>query len=182
MVAIWKKLLPVLAACVALNACAYDPEDPGQCKLTCSSAIIGSNDLQMSIKVKSTVPEVACALASAGQPISGMRASFLVGESILDQEGKEIAVRPVPSISMEPIIVGLTGSANNGETDPAYRSVVTPRANWCSDACGVVAMEFIPLCPGPGSTTEAILQVHSGALYSEPATFSISTEAPPTLR
>lgn len=178
----WKRLLPLFFLLLTLNACAYEPEDPGQCKLTCESAIIGANDLQMSIKVKSEIPAVTCQIANAGQPVGGMRASFLIGESIKDQNGNEIAVRPVPNISVEPIIVGVTANIGNGETNPAHQSVVTPRANWCSDACGVVAMEFVPLCPGPASTTDAILQLHSGALFSDPATFKISTESPPSLR
>lgn len=170
--------LAALSLVLFSPACSYQPEDAGQCKLTCGSAIIGGNDLTMSITVKNETPTVACAATAAGMPTGGYRSMFLIGESIKDQAGQEVAVRPVPNISIEPIIIGQRATIENGETDPAYQGIRTPRSNWCSDACGVVSLESVPLCPPPGISTEYSVQVHSGALFSEPAVYEISTEEP----
>lgn len=177
MMRLWTSIL--LLPSLFLISCAYQPEDAGQCKLVCGSAIIGANDPSMSIKLKSAVPETTCTAAAAGQPITnGYRTSFLIGESILDQSGEEVAVRPVPNISVEPVIIGGVATIEGGDPDPKYAGIKTPRSNWCSDACGVVSIDFVPLCPGLGLKTEVTVQLHSGALFSEPAAFPISTEDP----
>ena len=49
------------------SGCSFEPEDPGLCKLNCSSAIIGSNDVPLSFSLKSTTNAVTCAAGAAGQ-------------------------------------------------------------------------------------------------------------------
>ncbi len=165
----------------ALASCSYTPEDPGQCKLQCSKAIIVGNEPVFSMKLKSAIPATMCgpknldAEESRRVPI---RADFLIGESILDQTGQEIAVRPVPNISVEPVIIGAVAPGINAETSPNYQGIQTPRNNWCSDACGVVSLSVVGRCPEIDTTSDVTVQLHSGALYSEPATFSISTKDP----
>lgn len=180
MVRVWQ--LFTLLAALLQGACSYKPEDPGQCKLVCSGAVIAGNDeagdgLQvMKILSKGVTPAVECPTAMASMPVGTYRSIWVVGEALLNQEGKEVGFRPTPSISVEPLIVGARAVVENGEKDPAYQGVVTPRSNWCSDACGVVSLDTVPLCPGAGSSTEYSVQIHSGALFSDKAIYGLSTK------
>lgn len=163
-------------------ACSYQPDDPGQCKLVCSNAVIAGNDekgdgLQvMKILNKGALPATTCEAAAAGMAVGTYRSVFVVGEALLDQTGKEVGFRPTPYISIEPLLVGGRANVQNGETNPAYQGIMTPRSNWCSDSCGVVSLDTVPTCPPPGMNTEYSVKVHSGALFSEPANYSISTK------
>jgi hypothetical protein len=176
----------LLVTLINLGAgCAYKPEDPGLCKLNCSSAVIGSNDLPLSMSLQSATNNVTCSAASAGQVISDpFFAQFLVSEAFdagVDQPGK----RPVPFISVEPIVNGLRSDLPehnpnveiNGNifTPARYKGIITPKDNWCSDTCGVVTIEVAAVCPPPGSTSEISIQMHTGALYSDVATFTTTT-------
>ncbi|RYZ65516.1 MAG: hypothetical protein EOP09_14130 [Proteobacteria bacterium] len=164
-----------------MTACSYTPEDPGQCKLQCSKAIIVGNEPVVTMKLKSAVPATMCGpknLESEEARRVPLRADFLVGESILDQAGEEISVRPIPNISVEPVIIGATAPGINSETSPNYQGIQTPRNNWCSDACGVVSISVVGRCPEIDNASDVTVQLHSGAVYSDPATFSIETKDP----
>jgi hypothetical protein len=169
---------------VALG-CSYKPEDPGLCKLNCSSAIIGSNDVPLSMKLQSATNSVTCSAAAAGQVINDpFFAQFLVAEAF-DAGGDTPGQRPVPFISIEPIVNGLRSDLPehnpnveiNGNifTPARYKGIITPKDNWCSDTCGVVTVEVAAVCPPPGSSSEISIQMHSGALYSDIATFITTT-------
>ncbi len=170
----------------SIVACSYQPEDPGQCKLTCSSAIIGGSDATgdqaiFQFELKTVPPAYTCAAGSVGQAIQGARAGFVLYENLFAQDGTSIiSKRPVPNISIEPMVNGAMADIDNGETNPAYRGIRTPRSNWCTDACGVATMEIVPVCPPQGMTSENTLQLHSGSLFSESAKFPVSTEEPDT--
>jgi len=164
-----------------ITACSYQPEDPGQCKLICGSAIIGGNNPEFSIVLKTAKITTECGATAAGSPSGPYRAEFLIGEAIKDQNGADAGVRPVPNISVEPIIVGNRPTVNNeNDTDSRYKGLLTLKDNWCSDACGVVTMDTVGLCPAVGGSDELSIQVHSGALFSDPASFPISTKEPAT--
>ncbi len=165
--------------------CSYKPEDPGLCKLNCSSAIIGSNDVPLSLKLQSATNSVTCSAAAAGQVISDpFFAQFLVAEAF-DAGGDTPGQRPVPFISVEPIVNGLRSDLPehnvnvdiNGNifTPARYKGIITPKDNWCSDTCGVVTIEIAAVCPPAGSSSEISIQMHSGALYSDIATFTTTT-------
>ena len=163
-------------------ACSYQPEDPGQCKLVCGSAIIGGNNPEFSIALKTGVVKTECGATAAGSAVGPYRTEFLIGESIKDQNNAAAGVRPVPNISIEPIIVGNRPTVNNeNDTDSRYKGLLTLRDNWCLDACGVVTLDTVGQCPGVGASDQLSIQLHSGALFSEPALFNIETKEPPSL-
>jgi hypothetical protein len=60
---------------VLLGTCAEEPEDAGNCSLSCSNAIIGSNDPQMKIKAMTEPGNISCASAEA--TIQPIRLKFL---------------------------------------------------------------------------------------------------------
>lgn len=161
-----------------LAACSYQPEDPGQCKLVCGSAIIAGNDPQFSIELKTGLVATECGTAMAGNAVGPYRTEFLIGEAIKDQNGANAGIRPVPNLSIEPIVVGNRPTVNNeNDADSRYKGLLTLRDNWCSDACGVVTLDTVGLCPGPGASDELSIQIHSGALFSNPAVYKIATKA-----
>lgn len=164
-----------ILAMTSITACSYQPEDPGQCKLVCGSAIIGATEFK--IQRKTDVVATECGVAAAGSPVGPYRTQFMVGDPILDQGGQEIGIRPVPNISIEPIIVGSRPTVNNeNDNDSRYKGLLTLKDAWCSDACGVVTLDTVGLCPGPGASDQLSIQIHSGSLYSESAIFSITTQ------
>ena len=163
---------------VVLPACSYDPEDPGQWKLVCGSSIIAGNDSVMSIKVMSLAVDTECATTAAGQAVGPFKAAFLIGENILDEKGAVIGVRPVPNISIEPLLIGNRPPLNNeNDADTRYRGLLTLKDNWCSDACGLVTLDAASVCPGIDTSNNLSVQIHSGALFSDAAIFPIKTKA-----
>jgi hypothetical protein len=167
------------------SACSVEPEDPGLCKLNCTNAIIGSNDVPLSMTLQTSTSTVTCAAGAAGQVINDpFFAQFLVAEAF-DTGGDTPGQRPVPFISVEPIVNGLRSDLpehnpnveinGNVFTPARYKGIITPKDNWCSDTCGVVTVEVAAVCPPAGSSSEVTIQMHSGALYSDVATFTTTT-------
>ncbi len=87
----------------------------------------------------------------------------------------------IPNMAIEPIVLGgilsiketaqefkvTNPDTNEEEVEPyEYVGVVTPKDQWCSDSCGVIALQIWPKCVG-GITNNIALAVHSGSLYSE---------------
>ncbi len=166
-------------ATLLLGACSYQPEDAGQCALVCGNSIITGNDQPVSISLKTPIVQTECATALAGTAVGPFRTGFLVGEAILDQSGNPAGVRPVPNISIEPLLIGNRPIVNNeNDADTRYRGLLTLKQNWCSDSCGVVMLDTIGQCPGVSGSDELTIQIHSGALFSDPASFPITTKAP----
>ncbi|HYX39024.1 MAG TPA: hypothetical protein VE954_38460 [Oligoflexus sp.] len=168
--------------------CSYKPEDPGLCKLNCSGAIIGSNDVPLSMSLKSATTQVTCDAGAAGQVINDpFFAQFLISEAF-EAGTAAPGQRPVPFISIEPIVNGLRSDLPehnpnveiNGDifTPARYKGIITPKDNWCSDTCGVVTIEVAAVCPPAGSSSDISIQMHSGALYSDIATFTATTLSP----
>ncbi len=169
-----------------LTACSYKPEDPGLCKLNCSNAIIAGNDTPMSLTLQTSTQSIACPAGAAGQPLTDpLFMQFLVAEAF-NNGGDVAGQRPVPFISVEPIVNGLRSDLPkdnpnveiNGDvfTPARYKGILTPKDNWCSDSCGIITVEVAAACPPAGSSSDLSVQLHSGALYSvDPAVFTIST-------
>jgi len=141
----------------------------------------------MSITLKTATQNIACPSGAAGQAISDpLFVQFLVAEAF--NNGGEVAgQRPVPNISIEPIVNGLRSDLPehnpnveiNGNifTPARYKGIITPKDNWCTDSCGIVTVEVAAACPPAGSSSDLSVQMHSGALYSvDPAVFTISTQ------
>ncbi len=173
---------------VVSTQCSVKPEDPGLCKLNCSQAIIGGNDLPLSIKMKTQPVSYTCPTTSAGQPLGDpLFVQFVIAEAY-DSGGGNTSDRPVPNISIEPLINGARSDRPadnpnveiNGDvfTPARYKGIITPKDNWCSDACGVVTLEVAAVCPPAGEQGEVGIQVHTGALYSDLATFGLQTQSP----
>lgn len=177
-----------LALITVLASCSYKPEDPGLCKLNCTNAIITGNDTPMTFTLKSQVNNITCASGAAGNALSDpFVVQFLVAETF-DDGTPTGGRRPVPNISVEPIVNGLRSDLPehnpnveiNGTvfTPARYKGIITPKDNWCTDTCGVVTMEVVAKCPPASTTSDVGIQMHSGALYSDLAIFSVDTQAP----
>lgn len=172
-----------------VGTCSEEPEDPGNCSLSCGNAIIGSNDPQVSITAMTEPGNITC--ENRDQTVQPVRLKFLVSEKVTQPSGKvggagtEVQ-KPVPFVSFEPNKTGVFRDVIPGNTDPkdeeieaegaAYLGVITPKSNWCSDACGVISVELAPACPAPGETNEVTLSVSSGPLGSETMKFSVTTK------
>jgi hypothetical protein len=167
------------------SGCGHKPDDPGLCPLNCSKALIGPIEGQ--IEVVHATQDLICPAASALAPVTDpLMFQFRISESFATDFGDKQV--PLPSVSVEPIVNGLRSDQPehnpnveiNGDvfTPARYKGVVTPSENWCSDACGIVSMEIVPLCPPVGESSGLTIQVHSGALYSDPYEVTISTAEP----
>lgn len=171
----------MLIAMILMGGCSFKPEDPGLCRLSCSNAIIASSSPEYQIKLATAEPKIYCSQADAA--LSGpVMMQFVVSE--VQKEGEFESRRPVPAISFEPIIQGAVATNvyndenvsldEDGNLTPyRYLGISTPKSNWCSDTCGVMTIEVVPVCPGIGITSEVSVQMHSGALYSEPGVVSV---------
>lgn len=180
---------------VLFSGCALEPDDPGQCRLDCSKAKIGSSSVDWAIEVKTTIPTFECSAAST--PFSGpVFLKFLAKEKYKD--GDTDRFNPVPYLSFEPLINGALHSVyhpenvsefSEGQTLPdgsvagagttyypyRYLGITTPKSNWCSDSCGVMTIEFVPVCPPSGANNDVSVQLNSGGLFSDEAVVKIST-------
>ena len=165
-----------------ITACSQEPDDPGLCSLSCNKAIIGPT--QGVIETKPSIDEVVCGPAAAGQVIDPMQFNFVITESVQTDAGDQLV--PLQSVSIEPIVTGPVSSLPehnvnvqiDGDTFTPirYKGIATPSSNWCTDTCGVSTLEVASVCPAPGVSTTLSVGIHSGSLFSEPATVTISTE------
>ena len=160
-----------------------DGERPGVCSLNCSKAIIGSNDSTYSIRPMNPISNISC------EPNLGVKTNldrpvllqFMVTERYLIN-GQE-NFRPVPNLSFEPVITGELAQTYPPEnvqvgdggvlTPSRYIGITTSKYDWCSDTCGVMAIEFLPVCLPAGSTNNVDVFLHSGPLFSEGVNISI---------
>ena len=153
------KRILLLVISICLSTCSTKPSDPGLCPLSCGSAAIGPIEANMELMAQSS--GVTCDASQAGQPLSNpLTFYFRVAETI-ESNGVE-SILPKPSVSIEPIVNGAMSGATadnpnvtieNGVYTPArYKGILTPKDNWCSDSCGVVTMEVVPICPPAGES------------------------------
>jgi len=167
-----------------LTACSEEPEDPGLCSLNCNKAIIGPIEAQI-LAVQATQNIVCPASLALGPVPDPLLFQFVISstyDTIIDPTSKQM---PLPSVSIEPIALGLRSSlpehnpnvSINGNifTPARYKGIVTPASNWCSDSCGVVAVELVALCPPPGESSDITVQIRTGSLFSEPYNVTVST-------
>lgn len=183
--------------------CAQDPEDPGLCSLNCSAAIIAPGDTEYSIVAKTadfSDKAVTCYQDDQGDLYTGpIVFHFLAVKTWIDAGGDE-QIMPIPNVAFEPEIIGAVNElATNpenaqrytaGSTLPdgtpvtstsyhpfRYRGIATPKSNWCSDSCGVMAVEVVPSCPAPGDENPIGVSVHSGALFSDQISGTVTSPA-----
>jgi hypothetical protein len=96
--------------------------------------------------------------------------------------------QPIRGVAFEPIIVGgllsadrsdpenITRDANNLLTPYKYVGIVTPKAEWCTDSCGVGVVEIWPLCVR-GKTNTVTMAIHSGTAFTQPILIPIADTA-----
>ena len=165
----------LLAATIGVSCSVKPSSDPGLCSLSCSDAIITGNQY----KIEGVYGDfnVECSGAFTSPQLAFFR---VIEEVSIDGETVK---RPVPNVSVQPLISGnfdatKTDSSlldGNGDVvDYKYTGIVTPKDKWCSDSCGVVALEVWPNCPAVGYDNPVNIRVHSGSLFSDNITISIS--------
>ena len=195
------KILFMVLCGLLFNTCSVSPEEnPGLCSLTCDSAKIVGNDPGYKITPKTEDITYLCSASSAGQPLNPTLLYFLVSKDISAEEQTEteaedgtttttegtVYEQPSPYASIEPIVNGLTSdeesdNPNSPTVDGVrvpirYKGIATPSSDWCSDSCGVVGLEVAFTCPSAGESQENTVSIHSGALFSEPITITVTTE------
>lgn len=166
-----------------LTTCSEKPSDAGLCSLSCGSAVIGAVDANLELMGQAT--GVTCDASQAGLPLSNPLTFYFRVSETINVNGVE-SILPKPTVSIEPIVNGsMSGEvADNPNvtidgtvyTPARYKGIITPKENWCSDACGVVTMEVVAVCPPAGEASEVNVQVHSGASFSETAAVTIQTQ------
>lgn len=172
---------------LTLAACSVKPDEPGLCALKCGGAIIGPADPGVKIIKKTKDPQITCDKGlAAPQDFRPIQVQFQVVEEVDgatgtgggDQPSSNKPVRGIPFISIEPVVTGAVSQTTfpeGGENDSRYAGLRTARSNWCSDSCGLVSVELVPTCLTAGSVSTVNVQVHSGALYSEPIEITVTT-------
>lgn len=180
-------MLALILGILTLPACSVKPDEPGLCALKCGSAVLGPADPGVKITKLTKDPKLTCDKGlAAPQDFGPIQVQFLVAEEIEDTPGTRGSatgtgnkpMRGIPYISIEPVVTGAlspTTFPEGGENDSRYVGLRTTRSNWCSDSCGVVTVELVPTCLTAGSVNTVNVQVHSGALYSEPIEITVTT-------
>lgn len=152
------------------------------CALKCGGAIIGPNDPEFAIEPITAGAKLQCKKGSSDDA-GTVVVRFRVVEKIDNGEDEsKWARRPVPSISIDPLVSGILGDhLPEGSDEARYKGVTTPIENWCSDSCGVVSLDVVPKCiPDAGAQNKVTVQVSSGALFSEPVEILVETPADTT--
>lgn len=144
-------------------SCAKKPDDPGQCKLSCDQAIIASNDVAFAIRATATNLTLQCTTpGNFNRPID---ATFLVSQDTGTPEAPRRT--PVPFASVNPIVYGDLAPVGDPNPEANYQGILTPKSDWCSDSCGVVTMQLLPVCPPTGVSAQVVVALGSGPLQSD---------------
>lgn len=175
-------VLAILLFNLLVASCSAKPEDPGMCALKCGGAIIGPNDPEFAIESMTEGPKLQCKKGSSDDA-GTVVVRFRVVEKIDNGADEDKRPRrPVPNISIDPLVTGILGDhMPEGSEEPRYKGVTTPVENWCSDSCGVVTLDVVPKCiPDAGAQNKVTVQVSSGALASQPVEIMVETPADTT--
>ena len=179
----------ILSSCVLItlgflvSVCAGQPDSssPGNCQLACGLAKIGASDMRVRFLAKTPIV-VSCQGIADGQNYIGtvpirfvierLKGPTLPAETVpgdaADSKPKpfEDVGIPTPGISFEPIIEsGYLGPDNPDDDQFKYKGIVTGQTEWCTDSCGVGAIDLVPLCKSV--TNPITLLVHSGPVSGE---------------
>lgn len=181
-----------LILAISFTTCSVSPADtPGLCTLSCESAKIVGNDPTYKIISNSNDLVYTCSANQANQALNPTLVYFTIVNTI-DQVNIDGTVgenpynQPVPFGSIEPVVNGLMSDEESDNVNAPlidgvrvpirYQGVATPQSDWCSDSCGVVGVEVAFRCPAAGESSENTLQIHSGALFSETVSISVTTD------
>ena len=156
----------------SVSNCGKSPDpETGECPRDCSKALEGSSQWKVKLISQEEV-SISCAAATAAGRVT---ARFLVYEEKEQQTsgGSTSASKvqfPKAGVAFVPMIIGgLSASSGAAEfaADPNYGGVVTPRADWCTDSCGVATLTFVPQCPDLEATTTVNAMILSGGAAPE---------------
>lgn len=156
-------LAAALVTWAALGGCAKKPDGEGVCQLDCGQAIIAGNEAVFTLRATTTNIPLQC--GTPGNFQRPIEAKFQVSQNTGTAEAPRLT--PVPFISVAPAVYGDLAPVNNPNPEAIYQGILTPKSEWCSDACGVVTLQVLPLCPAAGRTTQTTIAVSSGALSSD---------------
>jgi hypothetical protein len=171
-------------------SCSIEPEEDGQCAISCSGAKIGASNY--TIKPLAPFTNAVCRKASATDTAAlegPLRMQFLIEKKLqtipnipdlnakkAEEEEELMAVDktiPVSGVAFRPMVVGsMAVGKTNPENDSAvFPGIVTPKSEWCSDSCGVMTVDFWPNCI---EAAEVSVSVASGAAVgtSDPVTLT----------
>lgn len=175
--------LSFVCVVLATASCGRSPEasSNGLCPLDCANPYIAGPKHVISSMDESI--DLVChgydeSTESSGKPKKPVRLTFLVTDS-QGNPRKRVGFEPVIHGELEP---DETDEENQDpdkstatEIVPAkYIGIVTPRSQWCSDACGVATLEVWPKCYP--SATEVSVRLHSGATKSDTVRIAVSPE------
>lgn len=153
-----------VALLLALSGgCGQKPANPGICKLNCSGAVVASNDLVFSLRATTT--NVALSCTAPGNFQRPIEAKFQIVQNTGSQEAPRPT--PVPAASIAPIVYGDLAPVADPNPEDIYQGILTPKSDWCTDTCGVVTLQLLPLCPATGQVTTTTIAMTSGPLSSD---------------
>lgn len=176
-------------------SCAADPDlanAPGTCTLNCVGAKLGSNDMRIrfltnnltvncfersnanpevdyftEIPIRFVIEKRRRILPAEMDPNGTVLGGEIVAGDENDQGADAEKWVPISGISFQPIVAsGIGGTSINEVLDlPRFQGIRTPDTEWCTDSCGVGALNLLPRCKANG-TNILNLGVSSGALYN----------------
>ncbi len=155
------KIILLILLWFNLITCSGKPSGgPGLCALSCDSASLASTDSNLRILDESDNPTmtVSCTGISPGEPYSGKiplrfmftrKAPIVITPGVPGDDPKTMppqeVIIPMPNISFNPLILaGSLPTSDGGDT--LYRGILTPQEEWCTDSCGVGALDIQPTC------------------------------------
>jgi hypothetical protein len=173
---------------------------PGVCKLDCGGAKIGSDDMNIvpftnnitvncngagaanydgTVQVrfainrpKPTLPASTIGSSSTDSSASSGTGGGAPGGTVGSTGGAMGSTVPVSGVSFEALVVsGVMGPSNVDDSRAKYKGIATPMDEWCTDSCGVGAIDVIPKCSS--SSTTLTLLIKAGPVAS-PVTLTIA--------
>jgi hypothetical protein len=197
----WLAVL-IVSGCAASG----ESEQPGTCTLSCGTPRVGAAEyFARSLSPGSEPGAFFCAAnfnGAAAQNAQGpLTFRFQVFQQIADfpplrnetanNNGPDAATGsrliPKSGVAFEPVLVSgaVAGDKTNSEHLLAdgtispfkYAGVVTPKAEWCTDTCGVATFEIWPLC-FQAATNKVTVSLISGPMKPPtPATYVVTSSA-----
>jgi len=156
----------LLVVTAALSTCSVKPDGPGQCKISCGSAMIAPADYE----IKTLTDDLNIRCAAAGNVMDTyVKFGVFKKSRVGDQPVRQVAV---PNISVQPLVVGLVDTQYN--EGKSYAGVQTSTDEFCSDSCGAVNLRVAVKCP-TDDRSEVAIYIHSGVLKSERALVTVES-------
>lgn len=165
--------LALAALGLALGACAAntEPDSPGSCALSCAQTRAAASEFEVRPLLSAAGEDVkfdmACKVATGQNVAEGpgpVRVLFKVyqkkqafaGRAGNDDQLAADDEQSKAGIGFEPMLYGgmATDRTHPEHYDAAtktvtpfkFNGIVTPKAEWCSDSCGIISYEFWPVC------------------------------------